>query len=297
MVNKMAGGLGLGGAVVAIFALLALLGMMPGEAPLGLSWLLIALIVAGLYAVSIGVAYRGASAGFRRTAKLGSTVAAVFFLGTAFVLPTMLIVPPVGDDLGAPTAVLTIAEGTCYDFTDFSTDGNCATGNAEIAINSAVLLVALDITGASDANTLSPDSFAVDFTLRCTSGCDYESSGAAFTTPWHARIIGLSDWVIEGNTTSIPIYEKNTDGTWMVAWTDTGSSTIVGFVDGGAVASFGDSDSGTFTFSFYFNENGIPKGIPDAGEKYTRTAIVNIFSPRGGTSFNVEINLVLTNDT
>ncbi len=297
MVNKMAGGLGLGGAIVAIFALVALLGMMPGEAPLGLSWLIVALIVAGIYAISIGVAYRSASAGTRRGAKLASVLAAVFFLGTAFVLPAMTAVPGPAGGAGAPTALLTIAEGSVFDFPDFSTDGNGATGLAEIAVNSDDLIVSLTITGASAANTLSPDSFAVDFTLRCTGGCDWVDDGAAQTTPWHARVIGLSDWVIAGNTSSIEIFEKNADGTWQIAWTDTGSSTIVGFEDGGSMASFGDGGSGTFTLSMYMNENGLPTGVPDAGQKYTRTAIVNIFSPRGGTSFNVAINLVLTNDT
>ncbi len=38
----------------------------------------------------------------------------------------------------------------------------------------------------------------------------------------------------------------------------------------------------------------IPDGVPDTGQKYTRTAIVNIFSPRGGTSFNVQMDMVLT---
>ncbi len=296
--KKLMGGLSIGGIIVLFFAALALLGMMPGEAPFGLGWLVMALIVAGLYAVAVGLVFKGASAGFRRIAKLASILAAVFFLGSAFVLPALQITPGVGPDgFGAPTALLTIAEGSAYDFTDYSTDGNLATGNSEIAVNSDDLIVLLTVTGASAANTLSPDGFAVDFTLRCTASCDYVVDGAAFQTPYHARIIGLSNWVIAGNTTDIEIFEKNTAGTWAIAWTDTGASTIVGFEDGGAMNSFGDGESGTFTFIMYFNENGIPKGIPDGGVKFTRTAIVNIFSPRGGTSFNVTINLVLTNDT
>ncbi len=286
--------------MVGIFILVALLGMLGdpislfGVVSLPVFWWVG--IVAAAYLVAVGVALKDATAGRRRYARFVAVGLAGLFLLSGFLLPGFLpaaIIPGVG----APTALLTIAEGSCFDFPDFSTDGNCATGNAEIAINSDSLIVALDIVGASDANTLTPDSWAVDFTLRCTASCDFEEGGAAFTTPWHARIIGLGDWVIAGNTTTIEIMEKNTDGTWQIAWTDTGSSTIVGFENAGAVASFGDSDSGTFTLTMYMNENGLPKGIPDAGEKYTRTAIVNIFSPRGGTSFNVQIDLVLTNDT
>ena len=137
----------------------------------------------------------------------------------------------------------------------------------------------------------------MDFTLRCTSACDYEVNGAAFQTPYHARVIGLSDWVIAGNTSDIEIFEKNADGTWQIAWTDTGSNTIVGFEDGGSMNSFGDGESGTFTFSMYLNENGIPDGVPDAGQRYTRTLVINIFSPRGGTSFNVTVNMILAVNT
>lgn len=286
--------------LVAAFVILALLGMLGdpislfGLVTLGALWW--ALIVAGLYLLAVGVVFRKASGGMRRYAKFAAIGLAVVFLFGAFVGPALTIAPD-GDDVGAPTALLTIAEGTCFNFPDFSTDGNCATGNAEIAINSDDLIVALDVTGQAGANTLSPDSWAIDFTLRCTGNCDYERAGAAFQTPYHARLVGLSDWIIDGNTTTIDIFEKNTDGTMQIAWTDTGSNTIVGFEDGGAMNSFGDGESGTFTLSMYMNENGLPQGIPDGGEKYVRTLIINIFSPRGGTSFNVEVDFILTNNS
>ena len=298
MVNKLTRGMGLGGAVVGIALLLAFLHpAFAAPSPFGLSWQIVVLAGAALYGAAAFGLMRGASAGSRRLLKFAGLGLVVFSAFSIFVLPAMTVVPPGGGGLGAPTAVLTAAEGTCFNFPDFSTDGDCATTNAEIAINSHALIVLLDVIGESDPGTLAPDSWAVSFTLRCTASCDYEVNGVAFQTPYHARIIGLSGWVILGNTSDIQIYERNADGTWQIAWTDVAGNTIVGFEDGGSMNSFGDGESGTFTFTMYMNENGIPDGVPDAGEKYTRTAIVNIFSPRGGTSFNVQVDLVLTVNT
>ena len=298
MVKSLTGGIGLAGAVVGIALLLAFLH--PAFAALsplfGLSWQMIVLIGAGIYGAGTLGLMRGASAGSRRFLKFAGLGLVVFSAASIFVPTAMTVVPP-GGGLGAPTALLTIAEGTVFNFPDFSTDNDGATGNAEIAVNSHALIVLLDVTGESDPGTLAPDSWAVSFTLRCTASCDYEVNGVAFQTPYHARIIGLSSWVILGNTSDIQIYERNADGTWQIAWTDVAGNTIVGFEDGGSMNSFGDGESGTFTFSMYMNENGIPDGVPDAGEKYTRTAIVNIFSPRGGTSFNVQVDMVLTVNT
>lgn len=263
----------------------------------GLSWAMVVYIGVAIYALLTFGLLRGASAGTRRILKLASVGLVAFAALSIFVLPALSIGPGAGIGGDAPTAQLTIAEGSVFDFTDFSTDGDGATSNAEIAINSDDLIVSLDVTGESDPGTLAPDSWAVDFTLRCTGGCSRVVDGALVETPYHARIVGLSGWVIDGNTTSVEIYEKNSDGTWMIAWTDTGSNTIVGFEDGGAMNLFADGESGTFTFSMYMNENGIPDGVADGGEKYTRSAIVEIFSPDGGTSFNVQIDLVLTVNT
>lgn len=288
------GGISLAGIlVIAALALAFLDASFQAVSPLfGLSWQMVIFVGAAAYGAMTFGLLRGASAGVRRAVKWIGLGLVLFSVGSLFVFPALTQVPP-GGQAGAPAAQLTIAEGTVFNFPDFSTDGDGATGVSEIAINSEKLIVSLAVTATADANTLVPDSFAIDFTLRCTEACTYVLDGASQETPYHARIVGLSDWVIEGNTTTIPIYEKNSDGTWMIAWTDTGSSTIVGFADGGAMNLFSTGESGTFTFSMYFNENGIPTGIP-TGEVYTRTAIVQIFSPRGGTSFNVQVDLRLT---
>lgn len=299
MARKIAG-FSLGGLVVLVALLMAYL-VAPTEfqatSPiLGLSWWMVILIGALLYGASVFGLFRGASAGFRRIAKFAGVALAGFALLAVFILPAMTVGPGPGPGARVPQAQLTIGEGTVFDFPDFTTDDDGATGNAEIHLNSQTLVVTLTVTGDASADTLVPDSFAIDFTLRRTDG-GWVEDGTVVEVAYNARIVGLGDWVLAGNNTDIKVFEQDPDGTKQIAWTDIVPSTIVGPEDGGAMGLFSPGESGTFTFSMYMNENGLPGNIADGGAVFTKTAIIEVFSPAGGTAFHVQLSLVLTNNT
>jgi hypothetical protein len=194
--------------------------------------------------------------------KIGAVIFVLIFLLVAIV-PFLL-----GGDIGgggdkvsvALAADLTLYEeaSSDYDFTHTANDGDVATGVTQIVVDNeaaTVLCMATIVDGTADSVT--PDGCAVQHDLTWTGG-QSEMTYEDATAPGYAYArLENDDWPTHRNNVSQDAYwfDRDPYGTFSIAWTDSGSTTVVGLADGGRMAVYsGTTMSATFYLSIYFDE-------------------------------------------
>jgi hypothetical protein len=207
----------------------------------------------------------------------GKRLAKLLAMGLVIIVVIGLIaaaVPTGQTGVNQATFEVTLAEGTCFDFTAFTTDDNCATGSGEIVVDDVGKQVTVIVTITNSADTVSPDSYAVQFTVRRTDP-GWVEAGQVVQVPITAALNTALPTL--QNTTSgltVTLVEQDSNGMDQIAWTDTSSNTIVGQADAGSVGLLSPGGSGTVTFSLYFNENALPN-LQGNGPAATETFNLN----------------------
>jgi len=197
----------------------------------------------------------------KKIGKWGAVVVLLILIVVA-VLPVLL-----GGDIGdgGKTAVALAADLTLYeeassdyDFTHTGNDADVATGVTQIVVDneaSTVLCMVTVTDGTSDV--VAPDGVSVQHDLLWTDG-QAEMTYQDATAPGYAyAVIQNDDWPTHRNNVSQDAYwfDRDSYGTFSIAWTDSASKTVIGQADGGRMAVFsGTTMSATFYLSIYFDE-------------------------------------------
>lgn len=197
----------------------------------------------------------------RRIGKIGAVIFFLIFIVVA-VLPVLL-----GGDIGdgGKTAVALAADLTLYeeassdyDFTHTSDDADVATGVTQIVVDNELGTVLVMVNVDDSTNVVAPDGFAVQHDILWTGG-QAEMTYHDATAPGYvyARLEN-SDWPTHENNNSVQAYwfDRDSYGTFSIAWTDSATKTVIGEADGGRMAVFsGATMSATFYLSIYFDES------------------------------------------
>jgi len=268
-----------------------------GVAPL---WLILVFVL--VIALAVVYAYRKSTSDDRKDAKKVAAVVAVLVIVVLLVgmIPQAAITPT--NVAEASLSISATADASCFDFPDFSGDGDCnpATPTTDIVVNDADKTVALGLTTDYSANALYAlatttafDTTGVTFVIRRTDD-GWRENGQLVSLAVSGSVSGLTSWVIKGNVSGEPdifLVEKNAQGIFQIAWTDENSNTIVGEENGGGLALLAPAgDSATIRLAFYFNEDALPRSIQFA--TYTFSATITIAMDEG-PSFSIPVTLTL----
>lgn len=202
---------------------------------------------------------------------------------------------------------VTMAAGSCYDFGDWATDGDCAAG-AEVDITNRGEECDADATGPCTASAgkftilvawamgggggSTPDSFAISIAAkRVDEGWINPGTSTPADVNLEATVDSMSEWKVEdanGTNEIVRIIERNTDGIPAIAWTDSGSVTQLGSY-GGVMNLYSTGESATFILSSYLNEDftNLPTG------SYYRDATITL-SDAYGTSITIDVTIDIT---
>lgn len=195
--------------------------------------------------------------------KIGKWGAVVVFLILIVVaiLPTLF--GPIVDDGKTAVALacdLTLYEeaSSDYDFTHTGDDADAATGVTQIVVDNELGTVLVMVNVDDSTNVVAPDGFAVQHDILWTGG-QSEMTYQDATAPGYvyARLEN-SDWPTHENNNSVQAhwFDRDSYGTFSIAWTDSATKTVIGEADGGRMAVFsGTTMSATFYLSIYFDES------------------------------------------
>lgn len=253
------------------------------------NWLLmtILLIVFVVLAFFTWNATTGLGQGVKWFSVIGSLVVVALFVVMA------LWTPPVVEE-NKPTYDLTITEVACYDFGDWATDGDCATGTAEISLNDQTKKVTVNVELNASADTTVPDSFAIKFLFRRTDE-GWREEGVTVATAIVAQIVGdIESWKLENTTEAGKYYflvNKNTDGVRAIGWSDFSDNTIVGEKNGGSMGTLAPGASDYAIFTLYFSESALPDWENNQGVVVKTWDASFTFTSEGYTVATVDLTI------
>lgn len=158
-----------------------------------------------------------------------------------------------------PTYAMTMLEGDCYNFPFWVTDSNCATGDTEIQIDNQNGVVYVPVVVDNSDNSVMADSFAIDFVFH-RNDIGWTENGTLVPTVISADVdASVESFIVYNLTTLEPVYviKRTDDNLRAIAWTDFFGGTFISEPDG-AVGYLKPGETGTATFTVYFNESELP---------------------------------------
>lgn len=154
--------------------------------------------------------------------------------------------------------IQTIAEASLYNFPDFSTDNDVATGSTEIVIDNNLKEITIEIVLDNSANSVAPDSWAITATVR-RRDIGYLSAGnlvaGTVSASWSFTNADTKGWTYLNGTT-INVVEWNSQQIPQYTWEDFSAGVVgVGVYDAATIGTLAPGASDTADFNMYFNED------------------------------------------
>lgn len=266
--------------------------LLEGEAIAGLvNWLLmtILLVVFVVLAFFTWDATTNLGTGVKWFSVVGALITVAMFVILALYVP---VVTPENK----PTYDLTISETTCYDFADWATDGDCATGTSEMSLNDATKKITVNVELNGTGDTSVPDSLGIKFLFRRTDEGWREEGVTVATAVTGAVTPNIDDWKLENTTEAGKFYyivNYNTDGVRAIGWTDFSDNTIVGEKNSGTMGTLAPGGSDHAIFTLYFSETALPDWENNQGVVTKTWDMTFTFTSEGYTIATVDLTLSL----